>query len=135
MLLVKETTYSFSEFIQYLDSKNIRKLDKEVGVMLKVPKTRKLIITLTACLMHYTPVLADVGKASAKIAQLGSEILGLCQTAGYWVCLVMCVLEIIKAGVNGDSRSISKIMAKYILLFSGLYFMPWIFDSIRDVFN
>lgn len=135
MLLVKERSYTFSEFVDYLNFKDIKRLDKEVGKILNSSKTSKMLVTVTACLMHYAPAFADAVAASAKIAAAGRSLFQICQTAAYWCCLVMCAIEIIKALMAGDTRSISRIIAKYIIGFGALFFLPWIFDMIQDVFS
>lgn len=122
----------------YLTDKELaeyRKLDREVGIMMKNPKTRKLLVTLTACLLHCSVVFADVATATKKMNEVGGVVFGLCQTASYWLCLISCGIEIARCIATGDSKSIAKVIPKYILGFGGIYFLPFIFDLIKDIFG
>ena len=134
MLLSKEKTYSVSEFVEFLNTKDMKKVDREVGIMLKKSTHKKILVTVTACLLHCTKAFADISQATAKMNEVGSTIFGLCQTASYWLCLISCGLEIAKCISTGDSKSVSKVIPKYIIGFAGIYFLPWIFDLIKSIF-
>ena len=134
MLLVKEKTYTIGEFLDYLNSKEAKHIE-EVGIMLRNPRTNKLLVTITACLMHYVPAFADTAIATSKISAAGTQIFSICQEASYWLCLISCGIEIAKCIVTGDSKSISKVIPKYIIGFAGIYFLPWIFDLIKGIFS
>lgn len=135
MLLIKEKTYTISEFVDYLNTKDLKKLDLEVGKFLCNKKLSKMLVTITASLMNYAPAFADSAQAASKIGVAGQTLFGICQSAAYWVCLVMCAIEIIRALMSADTKSVSKIIAKYLVGFGAIYFLPWAFDMIRDIFS
>lgn len=146
MLLVREKTYSISEFVGYLNDKELDKLDREVKLGLKKmnvniekylynPKTSKLLITLVASMMHYAPAFADASNAVVKIRNAGDMLFGICREASYSICIVMCCIDILSALLRKDTKAVSKIIAIYIMSFAGLYFLPWIFDMIREIFG
>ena len=73
--------------------------------------------------------------AISKIDTAGVTMLSLVRTIGYWICIIMCVVEILRALMQGDTKSIGKIIIKYILAFAAFYFLPWLFDIIKGVFS
>jgi hypothetical protein len=54
---------------------------------------------------------------------------------GYWVLLVMCILEVLKCVANGDTKEIGKIIMKYLLAFMVLFLIPWAFDLVIGIFS
>lgn len=146
MLLVREKTYSISEFLGYLNDKDIDILDREVRTGLEKldvqiekylynPKTRTMLVTVTACLANTVTALAGVAEAKSKMRSVGQEIFGLCQETAFWISLIMCAIEIIRALISGDRKSVTGIVAKYLIGFGALFFLPWLFELIRDIFS
>jgi hypothetical protein len=99
-------------------------------------KIKKMVIFVIACLLfaqHAQDVYA-VGN-TVKIDKAGIVILGICRNIGYWACIIMCVIEIIKTLMQGDTKGVSKVIAKYLLGFGALYLVPWMFDLIKSIFS
>lgn len=97
-------------------------------------RLKKMVVFTFANLMYCQKALASPSMSVAKIDKAGSTILGICRTIGYWACLISCICEIIKSLMQGDTKSIAKIMMKYALAFAALYFFPWLLDIIKDIF-
>lgn len=93
--------------------------------------TKKTVFLLGNLLMLEKIVYA----ANPSIDKAGGILLGLVQNFGYWVCLIMCALEVIRTLLQGDTKSIGKVVAKYVVGFGTFYFLPWLFNIIRDCFN
>ncbi len=134
-MLNKKKVYSIQEFIQYLDEKNIKKTDKQVGILLKDRKFNPILVAVTGSLLHYSVALADASSATGKISVAGNTIFGICKEATFWICLIMCAIEIVKALMNGDTKSVSKVIAKYIVAYGAIYLLPWSFNLIKDIFG
>lgn len=100
----------------------------------KDTKLYKTIVFTIAGLNYASLVLADTSAAVGKINSAGYMILSVAQSIGYWLCLVGCIIEILKSVMNGTSKDAAKIMMKYILYFAALYLMPFAFNMIRDIF-
>lgn len=94
---------------------------------------KKKTVFILGSLLYVNEV---VGAADpfGKIDVAGNTILGIVRKIGYWCCIVGCIIDIIKALMQGDTRSIAKIMMKYALAFSALYIFPWILDLIKSIF-
>ncbi len=115
--------------------KERQSLDSWIGNLEKKDlKLYKVLVFTVAGLNYASAVLADTTAAVGKIDSAGSMILGVSQSIGYWLCLVGCIVEILKSVMNGTSKDAAKIMIKYILYFAALYLMPFAFDMIRDIF-
>ena len=93
---------------------------------------KKVMVVAMGSLMYCQNVLAATN--TGKIDVAGIAILGICRQIGYWACIIMCCIEIIRSLMQGDTKGISKIISKYVLGFGALYLMPWIFDLIKSIF-
>ena len=97
-------------------------------------RLERMTAIVIGSLMYAEKAFALAAPATGKIDKLGFTLLGFCRTIGYWACIIMCSIEIIKALMQGDTKGISSIISKYILGFAALYFLPWIFDIIKTAF-
>lgn len=70
------------------------------------------------------------------IDKFGMRVLSILRSVGYWVCLLMCIKEIIQSATSGgDTKDILKIIIKYVIIFGSLYLVPEIFDMIPQSMN
>lgn len=69
-----------------------------------------------------------------KIDVTGGTLLNVIRRVGYWICIIACIIEIVKSIMQGDVKSVGKIMMKFALGFAALYIFPWILDLIRSSF-
>lgn len=70
---------------------------------------------------------------TSKIDNLGSTILGLIRTCGYWFCLILATKEIITSLMEGNTKKIGNIVVHYLAAFGAFYALPWLFDLIKDL--
>lgn len=137
----KEITMSIHQFLQYeRGEKSIKDIEIENGLesiatkIINNDRLRKMAIFTIASLNYISSVQADVAQAAAKIDSAGIMFFGILQSIGYWLCLIGCIMEILKSVMNGTSKDIGRVMLKYLLIFASLYLMPWAFDLIRGIF-
>lgn len=116
------------------ERKELQKMDSIATKIMGNPRLKKLVVFTIAGLNYASTVLADTTDAIGKINTGGFMILGIVQTIGYWLCLIGCIMEILKAIMNGSSKDVGKIMLKYLLVFGSLYLMPFGFNLIREIF-
>lgn len=98
------------------------------------PKIKKVAIFLIANMLMLNKAILAQDTVGARVDAAGWKILNIARSIGYWICIVMCTVEIIKCVMEGDTKNISKIMMRYCLAFAALYFMPWMLDLIKDIF-
>jgi len=92
--------------------------------------TRNFIVVLLASVMYASNAFA----AGKGVDSLGNTLLTLIRQWAYWVILIMCIVEVIRAGVSGDSKKILSIVSKYVIVFASMYLVPSLFDAIRSSF-
>lgn len=65
----------------------------------------------------------------------GNKLLKGGQRIGYWVCIIMCIFEIIKKVKDGDTNAIYGIITKYALAYGSLFAVKWVLDMIGGFFS
>lgn len=138
----KEITMSIKQFMEvqrgektYKDIETENGLESLAGRILNDNRLRRLTVFTIAALNYSNKVLASTVDAENKINQGGLMLLGLAQTLGYWLCIISCIMEVLKCVMNGSSKDVGKIILKYLLIFGTLYLMPWLFDLIKQIFE
>ena len=96
----------------------------------KNKKHKRFLITLLGLSLYAKNVFA----ASDGIDKLGWTLLGLIRHWAYWILLIMCIVEVIKSGLNGDSKKSLPIIMKFVVIFASMYLIPVIFDAIVKAF-
>lgn len=135
--LSKTTTMSIDEFLQLergqITLKEIRKkhnLEIFTAKIMKSDRFKKFAITLLGCSLYFKNVFA----AGKGIDALGWTILGLIRQWGYWILLIACTVEIVRAGTGSDSKKILSIVMKFLLIFALMYIVPEGFNAIKNSF-
>lgn len=139
---MKEITMSIPQFCQLqrgeLTLADIRKENNEESLLDKIlsnNQLKKIAVITIASALHFQEVVFANDGGVAKIDAVGLKFLAVIQTIGYWVCIIMCLVEIIKNLSSGDYKKIGAIVAKYLLVMAALYGLKWAFDFIRDTFK
>jgi hypothetical protein len=125
-----------------ITKKEVKTLDGVIGErILSNPEIKKMAVTLVGSLIYCKEVLAQETKrisnaeAMQKFDSKGWELLGYLRTFGFWLCLIMCLIEVLKALAKGDSKDITRIVIKYLLGYGSLYLIPWLFELIALLFK
>lgn len=138
---MKEITMSIPQFLAYeRGEKTLKEIKAENGLegiatkIINNDRLRKIAVFTIAGLNYASTVLADANDATSRIDSAGNMFLGIVQSIGYWLCLIGCMMEILKSVMNGSSKDVGKIMMKYLLIFAALYLMPFAFNLIKEIF-
>lgn len=136
----KSISMTIPEFMQYSngtislnDILSKRESEHVLNTMLNNKMFQRFAIYFIACLL-FTCKLC-YGADLSKVDTAGAVLLTVVRTFGYWVCIIMGIVSIIRAMLNGDTKGIGKIMAKYLLGFSSFYALPWLMDIIKGIFQ
>ena len=78
------------------------------------------------------PVSAIAGME--KLNDAGYKLLNITQIIGYWVLGVTTTYNVIKSGVGGDVKKIGNIIISGIIIYGSLYFLPWAFHLVENIF-
>lgn len=135
------TTMSIEQFIKYSNGEmtitEIKMMNEFDDVLGKLePQIQKtLVITIAAVMLTTTKVFASDG--FQQIDSMGNKILAVGQQIAYWVCIIMCLKDLVQEVMKGGNRTtdIFVLILKYILLFTATYALPSIFDEIKTTFN
>ncbi|MDU1279242.1 MAG: hypothetical protein E6960_12260 [Clostridium sp.] len=137
----KEITMSIPQFLAYeRGEKSIKDIEIENGLesiatkIMNNNRIRKMVVFTIASLNYMNTVLADTSEAVARINIAGNTFLTIFQSIGYWLCLIGCIMEILKSVMNGSSKDVGKVMLKYLLIFAALYLMPFAFNLVKEIF-
>lgn len=71
------------------------------------------------------------------IDEMGRTFLHIIQTAGYWICLVMGIVSVLKEITKGGDNfgNIGRVILKYVISFASLYMLPYFFEIVKGCFN
>ena len=113
-----------------------RKINKWLNKVEKNDKRLyRTLVFLIALLNHPVVAYADMGEAFNRMDKLGVLVLSLLKKVGFWLCLISCILEILKSFLNSDCKDVWKIFFKYISIYSVIHFLPYAFKLISSVFE
>jgi hypothetical protein len=122
---------------------NLKNFDVEEHIAKKIlsnPRAKQLFGFVAGSLLFIKDTVVKAAtepslKGLDKVDTAGGVILSVMRRIGYWVLLVMCILEVLKCVANGDTKEIGKIIMKYLLAFMVLFLIPWAFDLVIGIFS
>lgn len=139
---MKDVTMTLKQFME-LQRKEKDLIDIRIenkNLLIIDPKVEKFIVFGVACTMFLitNTKTAYASEAIPAIDTIGNRLLGIAQQVGYWLCLVLCIKEILTEILQGNAitnpSDLAKPIVKYCIAFASIYFMPSLFDWIKEVF-
>lgn len=116
----------------FFNRQRLGQMEKKAMLVMANPKLKLAFTIIAGTLLFYTnPVLA----AGNPFDKLGWTFWGYVKAVGRFACLIMAGVEVIKSLGSGDSKSIAKILFKYIIAYATFTVLPWIFDTIDKDFK
>lgn len=91
-----------------------------------------LIVILATFLLPSISFASDIDFSGLDRGM--SRVLELVRRVGYWIILIKCVSELIKSGLEGDTKNLWRIMISYILIYGALFFVPFALKLIEEIF-
>jgi len=107
------------------------------GKIIKNKSLRIFVTAMLGCSLYINKVLAAQTvpcATGAGIDRLGFIMMALIKKWGYWIILIACLVEVVRAGASGDSKKILSIILRNIITFAAIYLVPEIFDAIKTSF-
>jgi hypothetical protein len=101
-----------------------------VSKIMENSRVKKAAVVFMATMLYSQKALA----AGKGIDALGITLITLIRQWAYWILIIMCIIEIIRAGAGGDSKKILGIVMKYLLIFASMYLVPTLFDAVKNSF-
>lgn len=143
-MLRKKLSMTIPEFCQ-LQRGNIciediefnRQMERVATKIISNETKRKLAVFLLACgLMTIACISVYAATDPLKnIDVAGDTILTIVRRFARYICIIMCSVGCIKVASEGDTKSISKICLKFIMIYGSLYIIPWFYDLIEKTFG
>lgn len=97
----------------------------------------KKIVIVLLLVITWSILYPDIVYAANDLSKLdagGQRILNIVRRIGYWVVLIKCIADLIRAGMNGDTHAIGKIIMTYLLIYGALFFVPWALRLVEGIF-
>lgn len=69
-----------------------------------------------------------------KIDRTCEDALKVAQRIGYWVCIFMCLYEIIRKVKDGDINAVWGIIVKYSMAYGSVFLVRLVLDMIGEWF-
>lgn len=143
MLFILERKYSLEEYLKMVRTKEeMKQLGTKEYIAKKIlndQKLKKMFAFVAGSFMYLQNGVVKAAepslKALDKINYAGGTLLTVIRTVGYWIALLMCIVEIIRCLANGDTKEISKIIIKYLLAIGAFFILPWLFDLVKAIFS
>lgn len=112
---------------------SFKQLEKQANLMLRDPKFYRRTVIILGCTLYiiangYNPVIYAYGPAN--IDKLGLKFWSYVKVFAKWSCLIMAGLDTVKALNSGDTKSITKVMFKYLIAYGVVALLPWLFDEL-----
>ena len=142
-------TMSFEQYRMYksgelslCEIKDMKRAEQEINKLLAYPQVFKKATVIVALLMSLESkcyaMAVETGfdqqmDRLGKIVDKTMQIVYVIQTVGFIICLIMGLIEIIKALVNKDTGAIISVGIKYLLGFSALFIFPYLLKMIFDI--
>lgn len=139
----KEITMTVNQFLDLTNNKKslmeIQLENLDINKLLNNESFKKFIIGGLAVSMYMinTKTAFALSPDLSGIDKMGMTFLHIIQTAGYWICLVMGIVSVLKEITKGGDNfgNIGKIILKYVISFASLYMLPYFFEIVKECFN
>lgn len=95
---------------------------------------KNLTYCLGVAIAQCNNLMAEVVDPMDRLDVAGEKMMHYGTRIGYWVCIVMALVEIVKALINGDVNAIWGIIIKYGTAFGGIFLLKFMMDLIMGVF-
>lgn len=118
----------------FFNRQRLSQMEKQATLIMSNPKFKIAFIVVAALLMTAFapgPALA----VANPFDKFGWTAWGYIKTVGRFACLIMGGVEVIKSLSSGDTKSIAKILFKYLIAYATFTILPWMFDELDRSFK
>lgn len=139
---MKDISMSLNQFLDLANNKKtltqIRYENLDIDKLLKSKKFKSFLVSGLALGIHLisTKTVFALSPDLSGIDKMGMTFLHIIQTAGYWICLVMGIVSVLKEITKGGDNfgNIGKVILKYVISFASLYMLPYFFEIVKGCF-
>lgn len=116
----------------FFNQQQISKMEKQANIIINNPKIKKFTITLIGLTLF---ICKKALAYSNPFDAIGWKFWGYVKGFGFFACLIMCGIEVIKSLNGGDTKSLTKIIFKYAIAYASFSVLPWIFNELDSAFK
>lgn len=118
--------------LERLFGSNTKIAEVEASKVMRNKKLRKVIVLLLGLTFWYLFSPGALVYASG-IDAFGIKFWGYVKRFARYGCLIMAGVDVVKNLNGGDTKSIAKVVFKYILAYAVIVLLPSIFDEIDRI--
>ena len=101
----------------------------------------KAYLLMLASFYGITTSAAELEKVNEKNLNTLDKLDSTCESAlavgqriGYWVCVFMCIYEIVRKIKDGDTNAILGIIVKYAIAYGSIFLIRIVLDLVGGIF-
>lgn len=134
-MLIKKYRIESYTIHEFLNREEISYLNRTIDHIKSNKKKYMLLVIIIALTVDLSKISSFALTPGVQaIDAAGQKILDLIRRVGYWIAIILCSKDVLKHCMRGHVESIGSIIAMYGLSFGVLYFLPWLFDLIKNIF-
>lgn len=119
----------------FFNRQKLSQMEKKATIIMSNPKYKvAFVITAALLLTAFAPGPA-LAVAANPFDKIGWTFWGYVKAVGRFACLIMSGVEVIKSLGAGDTKSIAKILFKYVIAYASFTVLPWMFDELDRSFK
>lgn len=135
-ILERERTYTFSEFVVYLDQIPEREAAAAERTVMRNRTLRKIAVTTVAVFLFKSNIAYAAASYEAGMDNILARILDVARSLGKGICVVLAIKEVIQEALRGGGfKEIGLIFIKFAVVLASLYFIPQFYNDIPTMFE
>lgn len=91
----------------------------------------KSIVLMSSFMVMLPSTMYIASEHTKGLNEAGEQLLSIGKDIGYWVCIIMCIYEMVKNLIQGDTKDTARILIKYSIAYASLFIIQRILDFIR----
>lgn len=121
----------------YVNTEEVLNIKEEItthfkGIRINKKLKKSMIVFLGTVFYQRQAFASGLG----GLDTLGFKILGVIQGISYWVCVAMCLKDILESVLSGGkTKDIGSIIVKYLILLASIHFIPQLFKEVPAMFD
>lgn len=126
----REEIYPISNY--FTDAEEVNLLERSIAHIKRNKRVYKQLIVALAIV----GLSANIGFAQGmeKFDRAGLKFLTIARKIAYWALIIKATSDVMKKALAGDLQSISSTVIKYVIAYATLYFLPFAFSLVEDIF-
>lgn len=131
-MLRRTKTYTFQEFYNLENTRQINKIEYELSKIARNKKLWNTLVYVVAILLSVTG-MAYASPGAAGIAAIGNKAYNILLDVAAWYAIIGCGIDLLKCGLNGTTGNVGKVLINYLMIYTSIAMLPWLIETIKGV--